>query len=72
MKRAANVSIDAELLSQAKALDINLSRTLEQSLRSAVAEAKAERWQADNAEAIAAYNRWVAQHGLPLARYRQF
>jgi antitoxin CcdA len=29
-------------------------------------------WQAENAEAIASWNAWVAEHGLPLAKYRKF
>ncbi len=72
MKRATNVSVEADLLDEARALEINLSRTLEAGLRRAIADAKAERWQRENADAIAAYNTWVAEHGLPLERYRQF
>lgn len=33
---------------------------------------KARRWQAENAEAIAAWNDWVEHNELPLARYRMF
>ncbi|MDE1996332.1 MAG: type II toxin-antitoxin system CcdA family antitoxin [Rhizobiaceae bacterium] len=29
-------------------------------------------WLKDNEKAIAAANAWVEEHGLPLARYRQF
>jgi antitoxin CcdA len=29
-------------------------------------------WQAENADAITAYNQWVEEHGLPLAEIRQF
>jgi antitoxin CcdA len=30
------------------------------------------RWKAENADAIAAYNRWVEEHGVPLEEFRQF
>ena len=72
MKRAANLSVDAKLLEEAKALDINLSRTFEEGLRHAVAKAKADAWRRDNAAALESSNAWVAEHGLPLARYRRF
>lgn len=72
MKRAANLSVDAALLEDARALDINLSQVLETGLRRAVAEARAARWRRENAAALEAYNAWVDAHGLPLERYRQF
>jgi antitoxin CcdA len=43
-KRPVNLSIDGELLRQARELDINLSRTLEQALESAVKRKRAENW----------------------------
>ena len=72
MKRAANLSVDAALLEEAKLLGINLSRTFEEGLRNAVAEAKATAWRQENAAALESSNAWIAEHGLPLARYRRF
>lgn len=72
MKRAANLSVDAALLDEAKALNINLSQTLEDSLREAVGSRRAAQWKQENAEAIESSNAWVAEHGLPLEKYRQF
>ena len=62
-KAACNTSVDAALLAEAKSLNISPSVVLEQALRKAVSQAKAELWQAENADAIAAYNQQVAQHG---------
>lgn len=71
-KRAANLSVDAALLEEAKALDLNLSATFEAGLREAVRTAKQARWLDENRDALDGYNAWVAQHGLPLMKYRQF
>ena len=71
-KRAANLTVDEELLADAKALGINLSATFETSLRDAVRARKAEQWLEDNRPALTSYNKWVEQNGLPLDRYRQF
>ena len=71
-KRAANLSVDAALLDEAKALGLNLSATFETGLRDAVRAAKAAQWQADNRAAQQSSNDWIEKHGLPLAEYRQF
>ena len=71
-RKSTNVSLAADLVAEAKALDINLSRACEAGLEAALKEERKRRWQDENAEAIAASNAWVEKHGLPLARYRQF
>lgn len=71
-KKATNLTLDSSLIEEARALDVNLSRAAEQGLREAVGQARADRWRAENAEALASSNAWVEQHGLPLARYRAF
>ena len=72
MKRAANLSIDAGLLDEAKSLGVNLSRVLEDSLRARVAEAKRVRWLEENAKAIAAHNERVERKGVFSDRLRRF
>ena len=72
MKRAANLSVDAALLDEARALRINLSQTFEDSLRRELALRRADAWRAENRDAIRSSNDWVEQNGLPLARHRQF
>ncbi|MDH5833049.1 type II toxin-antitoxin system CcdA family antitoxin [Luteimonas kalidii] len=71
-KRATNVSINQGLLDAAKALDINLSATLERALEQEVRARKRQRWLEDNREAIEGYNAWVAEHGVfsPMFRKR--
>ncbi|WP_170379415.1 type II toxin-antitoxin system CcdA family antitoxin [Ruegeria atlantica] len=71
-RRPTNLSLDSALLSEAKALKVNLSRAAEEGVRIAVAEAKAEQWKAENAEALKSSNAYVEQHGLPLDSFRHF
>lgn len=71
-RKPTNLSLDAALLAEAKALKVNLSRAAEDGVRSAVAAAKSEQWKAENAAAIRSSNAYVEKYGLPLDRYRQF
>ena len=71
-KKATNLTLDPELLEQARVFDVNLSRAAEDGVREAVAKARVERWRAENAEALRSSNAYVDEHGLPLARFRQF
>ncbi|MEQ1438854.1 type II toxin-antitoxin system CcdA family antitoxin [Fontimonas sp. SYSU GA230001] len=63
-KRATNLSINADLLGKARALEINLSATLERALADALRSKRREQWLADNREAIDAYNSHVEKHGV--------
>ncbi len=63
-KKAVNVTVDAELLARARAVDINLSGVVEQALADAVREAGRARWLEQNREALADYNRYVERHGV--------
>jgi len=60
------------LVEEAKALGINLSRACESGLEAALRIERDRQWKLDNKEAFEAYNRWVAEHGLPLDEFRQF
>lgn len=71
-KRATNVSLNADLIEQAKRLEINISSACEEGLSRQVAKTLSERWQEENRSAIAYWNRWVEENGLPLEEYRQF
>ena len=71
-RRAANVSLDAELLRQAKTLEVNISRACEKGLAREVAAAKEKRWLEENGSALEAANAYVAERGIPLARHRKF
>jgi antitoxin CcdA len=63
-RRAANLSISTELLEQARALDINLSATLERALLQAVRERQRALWKVEHRQAIAAYNAEVDKRGV--------
>jgi len=62
-KRSANLSVNADLLSKAKEMDINLSATLEQALADVLRMKQREQWLAENKTAIEAYNEYVEKHG---------
>ncbi len=63
-KRATNLSINADLLSKAKELGINLSATLEQALVEALRKRQRYQWVAENQAAIEAYNEHVDKQGV--------
>ena len=72
MKRAANLSVDAELLDEAKALKINLSQTLEQALQARVREERARRWREENRAALQSYADYIERHGVFSEGLRSF
>ena len=63
-KKAANVSVNAALLQQAKAFNINLSSTLEQALIAKLKQLQADIWATENKVAIDSYNRHIEQNGV--------
>ena len=70
--RATNVSLDAALVDEAKALGVNISLASARGLEQAVKKARAKHWLEENRAALDAYNDYVAEHGLPLTKYRRF
>ena len=71
-KKATNVTLTEGLLSEAKALQINVSSAAEDGLRRAVAQKRADLWLDANRLAIDSSNQFVEQNGLPLSSHRQF
>ena len=69
-KRAVNVTVDEDILADAKELRLNLSQILEDELRSRVTAEKTRRWQEEHRDAIDAHNRFVERHGIFSAKYR--
>jgi antitoxin CcdA len=63
-KRPVNVKARADLVSEAKEYGINLSAAFETALETAVKEARIARWQEENQEAFAAYDRRVQANGV--------
>jgi antitoxin CcdA len=62
-KKPTNVSINSDLLLQARSLKINLSATLESALIQIVNDKQRELWREENQKAIASYNQMVEEHG---------
>lgn len=71
-KKATNLSIRADLLEDARKLEINLSREFEKHLESVIRQRHAEQWKRDNREAIEAYNRHIERDGLWSDEFRTF
>ena len=71
-KKSANLSINADLLQQAKQLNINLSQTLEQHLAEIIRQAQRSQWLAENKNALDGYNRRIEKHGTFSDGLRRF
>lgn len=63
-RRPINLSVRADLLEAARALEIPLSRTFEDALQSRVRAENDRRWREENREWIAEYNAMIAEHGM--------
>jgi len=62
-KKPTNVTLNSDLLAQAKALKINLSQAFESHLEEVVREARRRRWLEENRKAIDEYNDHIEKHG---------
>lgn len=70
-RRPTNVSLRADLIKEAKDLDVNISQACEVGLTGEVRKAREARWLADNLPALDAWNDWIREHGIPYAEYSQ-
>jgi antitoxin CcdA len=71
-KKSANLSINSDLLNQAKALQINLSATLELALTEIVLEQQSKQWLHDNQQSIIQYNQRIEAEGCFSDNLRNF
>jgi antitoxin CcdA len=71
-RKPVNVSLDTAIVTEAKALGINVSQACEKGLAAETKRERERQWLIENMEAIEATNRWVEEHGLPLEKYRVF
>lgn len=71
-KKPANLSINSDLLRQAKSYNINLSQTLEQRLVELVRESRRQEWLQENQSALAEYNSKIEARGVFSDSLRQF
>ncbi|TFL18324.1 type II toxin-antitoxin system CcdA family antitoxin [Jannaschia formosa] len=70
--RKTSLSLDADLLDEAKSYGINVSAAASSGLEAAVKAERQERLREELRPGIEAYNRWIAENGIPLAKYRKF
>ncbi len=63
-KKPANLSIDSDLLDQARRLKLNLSKVLEAGLSESIRRHEREQWLERNRAALEAYNEHVEKHGV--------
>ena len=71
-KKATNLSLNSDLLMRSKALNINLSATLEQALKDKLASTEAKKWSSENKNAIKAYNDFIEDNGCFGDEFRSF
>jgi antitoxin CcdA len=71
-RKSTNVTLSVGLVTEAKALGINVSKAAEAGIEAAVAVGRQKRWITENAAALASSNTYVEQHGLPLSKFRNF
>lgn len=71
-RKPTNLTLDIDIVAEAKALGVPLSQAAETGISAAIAEAKATAWKRENAEAIKATNEYVEANGLPLEKHRLF
>lgn len=71
-KKPTNLSLNSDLLNKCKALNINLSATLEQVLAEKLALSTSEKWAEENKNAIRAYNKFIEKNGCFGDEFREF
>lgn len=71
-KKPTNLSVNKDLLTKAKQLNINLSATLEKALAVEVSKRQAEEWLKANQKGLEACNEFVEKNGLFSDAFRDF
>ena len=71
-KKPTNLSVNSDLLEKCRAMNINLSATLEAALRQKLAESAADSWASQNRHEIVVYNEFVEELGCFGDEYREF
>ncbi|MDH3375971.1 MAG: type II toxin-antitoxin system CcdA family antitoxin [Gammaproteobacteria bacterium] len=70
-KKPTNLSVNSDLLSRARKMNINLSATLEKALIAEIKDAEKLKWLKRNKKAMAALNNLAEQKGLFSDSYRE-
>ena len=72
LKKATNLTLNTEVLAEAKKLGINISKACDAFLESLVRHEKERLWKLENAKFIDEYNQITEEEGLPLDKWRTF
>lgn len=64
VKKPVTLTIGTATIAKARQLRINTSRAAEARILNEIRLAEAQRWHADNAIAVVAYNATIDEHGL--------
>jgi antitoxin CcdA len=72
LKKATNLTLNTEVLAEAKKLGINISKACDTFLESLVRQEKERLWKLENAKFISEYNQITDDEGLPLDKWRTF
>ena len=65
-RRRVNLTIDEQVMAEAKALGLNASRAAEAGIRAAINKRQEQVWLEEHREKIAAYNERIDQEGTLL------
>jgi antitoxin CcdA len=71
-KKPTNLSVNSDLLRQAKELGINMSQIFEERLAEVIRERKRLKWQEENKAGLDAYGRFLEENGLFSDSVRRF
>jgi len=72
LKKATNLTLNTEVLAEAKKLGINISKVCDAFLESLVRQEKERFWKLEYAKFISEYNQITDEEGLPLDKWRTF
>ena len=72
LKKATKLTLNTEVLAEAKKLGINISKVCDAFLESLVKQEKERLWKLENAKFINEYNQITDEEGLPLDKWRTF
>jgi len=64
-KKAVNISLDAELIAEARAHGYNLSAVCAEAIAAKNRAERAAKWRKENRGAVEAWNAWVEANGIP-------
>lgn len=72
VKKTVTVTLEPDLIQEARAAGINLSQTLRNALKTEIKEIEAARWKKENEAAIDYLNQLTEENGLLSDTYRTF